>query len=259
MQQLGVRNDTAAALTSLDGDYSPIAVTSRGGTIVEGPVAHDLPAGGNPVLIAGIGNSASPSSVSIGDTVRAWHTVTGGYVINPDGAASTPADGTSNASRIQLDHSRVEVGPYKVFPYVFNGTTWDRQRGNTTGSFLGAPTTGGDPCGATGVVKSSVAVSTTADAELVAISGTTVVYVCGFSINAGGGTAPGFRFITGTGTTCATGTVGETGIYLPGLNDTVDFGGAGQSPFQGAAGAALCIDVSGTTPDFRGIVTFVQQ
>lgn len=115
-----------------------------------------------------------------------------------------------------------------------------------------------DPCQSSGTAKSSVSVSASADAELVAISGSTVIYVCGFSLNAAAGTTPGFRLIYGTGAVCATGTVGVTGVYLQAVNGVVNYG-IGSTIAKTIAGQALCIDVSGVGADFRGIVTYVQQ
>lgn len=115
-----------------------------------------------------------------------------------------------------------------------------------------------DPCQSAAVAKSSAVVSAAADAELVAISGSTVIYVCGFSANAAAGTAPGFRFIHGTGSVCATGLTGLTGIYLLALSGNTSYTPGGTA-FKTPAGNALCIDVSGTTPDIRGVLTYVRQ
>lgn len=127
---------------------------------------------------------------------------------------------------------------------------------NTDGSLQVGFTTV-DPCQSSGVAKSSVVLNHTATAELVAISGTTVVYVCGFSISLAG-TAPTFRFQTGTGTTCGTGTVQQTGVYTPASAAPFSTYGAG-TIFKGTAGQALCINLGGTTPSAQGVLTYVQQ
>lgn len=115
-----------------------------------------------------------------------------------------------------------------------------------------------DPCQSAGIAKSSAVISATAGAELVAISGSTVIYVCGFSVNVVAGTTPGFRFIHGTGAVCATGLTGLTGIYLLPLNGDTSYTPGGTA-FKTPAGKALCIDVSGVGVDFRGVLTYVQQ
>jgi len=127
---------------------------------------------------------------------------------------------------------------------------------NTDGSLQVSFTTV-DPCQSSGVAKSSVAINATATAQLVAISGTTVIYVCGFSVGVAG-TTPTARFQTGTGTTCGTGTVQKTGVYAPAsAAPFAAFGGS--TVFKSAAGEALCIELGGTTPSAQGFVTYVQQ
>lgn len=115
-----------------------------------------------------------------------------------------------------------------------------------------------DPCQSPSVTKSSVVVTGTADAQLVAISGSTTVYVCGWSLNAAAGTGPGFRFIYGTGSVCGTGTTGLTGIYVMAVNGISEYG-IGATALKTAAANALCLDVNGTSADIRGVVTYVQQ
>lgn len=118
------------------------------------------------------------------------------------------------------------------------------------------PTT--DPCQSVSKAKSSIALEATADAELIAPSGSTVIYVCGWTATVGG-TTPSYRFQTGTGTTCGTGTVNETGVMVPSATSPLASHGGEATVFSGAAGAALCIDVGGTTPSVQGVLTYVQQ
>ena len=115
-----------------------------------------------------------------------------------------------------------------------------------------------DPCLAPNVSKVAVVIAATADAELVAINGSELIYVCGWSVTVAG-TAPTYRLISGTGTTCATGTVGETGVYATLANAESDGPNYGGTVLAGAAGAALCIDVGGTTPSIQGVLSYVQQ
>ena len=115
-----------------------------------------------------------------------------------------------------------------------------------------------DPCMAPNVTKLAVVIAATADAELVALSGTELIYVCGWSVTVAG-TTPTYRLISGTGTTCATGTIGETGIYATLANAESDGPNYGGTVLAGAAGAALCIDVGGTSPSIQGVLSYVQQ
>jgi len=101
--------------------------------------------------------------------------------------------------------------------------------------------------------------------QLVALSGTTVVYVCGFNATASAGTNPSIQFEYGTGASCGTGTTALTGAMATGV--TVATGVAGPifqagpdaTIFKSPAGNALCIVVAGTSAVFNGYLSYVQQ
>lgn len=125
-----------------------------------------------------------------------------------------------------------------------------------------------DSCQDLSQQKSSVPVAVTASAtttQLVAISGTTTVYVCGYQLAVSAGTAPTVQFEYGTGAACGTGTTVLTGVMGTGV--TVAAGVAGPiftagndvTLFKAPAGNALCLVTGGTTPTVGGFVTFVQQ
>lgn len=125
-----------------------------------------------------------------------------------------------------------------------------------------------DPCQDLSQQKSSVAVniSTATTTQIVALSGTTAVYVCGYSLVAGAGTNPSIQFEYGTGASCGTGTTALTGAMATGVTVSTTapgpiFNSPGQdvSLLKTAAGNALCLVSGGTTPNFQGFVTFVQQ
>ena len=114
-----------------------------------------------------------------------------------------------------------------------------------------------DPCQAANVVKSSAVINVTTDAELVALTSGQTIYVCGYEMTVGG-TAPTYRFIYGTGTTCATGLTGLTGTYLPVVGADDSFG-PGSTIFATIASNALCLDTGGTSPSAQGVLTYVKQ
>ena len=115
-----------------------------------------------------------------------------------------------------------------------------------------------DPCQSSGIAKSSVVISATADAELVAFTTGQTVFACGWSLTMGG-TAPTYRFVYGTGTTCATGLIPLTGTYAPTVGSYNAMTGGGATIVAAAVSNALCIDVGGTTPDAQGVLTYVKQ
>lgn len=123
-----------------------------------------------------------------------------------------------------------------------------------------------DPCQDLSQQKSSfpVNVASATTTQIVAASGSTVVYVCGYQLAAGAGTNPSAQFEYGTGATCTSPTV-LTGAMATGVTVSTTAPGpiftAGNDVtlFKSAAGATLCLVTGGTTPNFQGFVTFVQQ
>lgn len=68
---LGVRNDAASAgLTTLTGDYSPVAVNDRGAVFVVGPKDAGVAPIGGIVQVGGIGVDAPAADVAANTTIR---------------------------------------------------------------------------------------------------------------------------------------------------------------------------------------------
>lgn len=124
-----------------------------------------------------------------------------------------------------------------------------------------------DPCQSAGVTKSSVAIniSTATTTQLVAISGTTAIYVCNFSLTISQviTTANTLLFEYGTGSTCGTGTTVLTGLFGAGgvsAAAPIVVTGFGSTLFKAPAGNALCaLTAIGATGSFQGVLTYVQQ
>lgn len=104
----------------------------------------------------------------------------------------------------------------------------------------------------------SLALNLTATAQVVAISGTTAISVCGFAATATG-TTPTFQFEYGTGTVCGTGTVVLSGALAPTTGSFVAYGSGLGAIFQTPAAQALCIVVGGTTPSVQGVLSYAQR
>lgn len=122
-----------------------------------------------------------------------------------------------------------------------------------------AAITGSNPCNnpTATLVGISGATSGTASVQLVAISGTTKIYVCSMTITGVSGTSPTFKLQYGTGSACATGTVGIVGPWTTAANTIYNFGGNNFAVTP--AGQALCYVQSGTTPVSNYNITYVQQ
>jgi len=122
-----------------------------------------------------------------------------------------------------------------------------------------------DPCQAPGVAKNSVAINigSATTTSLVGVSGSTSVYVCGFTVNILGlaTTAGTIQFEFGSGASCTgptalTGTM--AGTTTAGTQSTISYA-PGHTAFKGAASSGICAVTTGASPSFQGVLTYVQQ
>jgi hypothetical protein len=84
--------------------------------------------------------------------------------------------------------------------------------------------------------------STSGSTQLVALSGSTSVYVCGYTILAGG--TVNVKLITGTGTACVTGAASITPAYQLTAQTGVADGANEYRGLKGAASSELCLNTS---------------
>lgn len=105
--------------------------------------------------------------------------------------------------------------------------------------------------------------STTGATQLVAISGTKTIYICGFNFTTASTTAVNVGLVYGTGTNCATGQNKITPAYPLQAATSVSpigiqvTGPALSKGLQTASGNALCINVSGAQA-VQGLVWYKQ-
>jgi hypothetical protein len=113
-----------------------------------------------------------------------------------------------------------------------------------------------DPCLARGTAKSSVAVSinSATTTQLVAISGTKAIYVCGFNVWVPTGNTITLEY--GTGSSCGTGTTALTGAVPASSSVSMGYGG---TVMTAPSANALCALSTGTTSSTAGVLTYVQQ
>lgn len=128
---------TAVTLMSSDGDE---IATGTNGLRVQGAVAAGVVAAGNPVPVGGVVTATNPT-LSATQRAEANFSDGGGLRIHLGGVMQTASDGRSNgdvvfptstSAGVNAVTPRTGIG---VVNYVFNGTTWDRQRGDTNGSY----------------------------------------------------------------------------------------------------------------------------
>jgi hypothetical protein len=142
---------------STDGSGTLIPADANG-LEVQGAVAHDGASAGNPLLQGGIASAAAPADVSAdGDAVRAWHLRNGaaavavtaaGALVGGDATNGLDVDVTRVSGTVAIGDGTNAVSVSTAAaddvantanrmrtasaPHVFNGTTWDRMRGDVT-------------------------------------------------------------------------------------------------------------------------------
>lgn len=302
-----------------------------------GNVASGATDSGNPIKVGAVYNSTLPTFTNgqRGDaqvgTRGSIHTeLWGSDAATAITSQSTSADGiaaTATANKIST------IG----YPFLFNGTTWDRQPGNTTGAFtVGNAASGvadsGNPVKVGGIYNStlptftngqrgdaqlgtrgsvhvelwasdsnspvtvaagnadglaqagvlgpstrslnynipnggvtwdrqftcsaSAVINVTAGntTELVALTASQVIRVCSFVLTES--LAGSATFVYGTGTNCATGQTGLTGVMVMATSGTMALSAGNSSLFRTASANALCL--TAVTGNITGFVSYAK-
>ncbi len=125
--------------------WVPAQADASGNAVMVGDVAHDAVDSGNPVKIGGIANAA-PAAVASGDRTDALWGLKGALMVG--GGQSAGADGKSNVLLTEPWTLVGNTGPWATAPLHFNGTSWDRQRGNTEVTILASAARTSSPANA---------------------------------------------------------------------------------------------------------------
>lgn len=154
------------------------------------------------------------------------------------------------------------VQPVSSYMKVSTGSAWARLLGASTGELYVAP----KALNASATLSSDIVcenskiydASTSGNTELVAISGTKHIYICGYEMLAAG--TVNLSLVAGTGTACAsavsgtpsTGTSGASAALTPAWQFTTQTGKLSAYPTHGwlldaGAGNAVCFKASGAT------------
>ncbi len=111
----------------------------------------------------------------------------------------------------------------------------------------------------TGIIQADnsapISISTATTTQLVALSGSTKIYVTGWDVIAAG--TGNFKFVYGTGTACATGTTDLTGNYNLTAQSGISRGGGLGPVLVVPAGKALCALTSAAVGMY-GSVSYTQ-
>jgi hypothetical protein len=120
-----------------------------------------------------------------------------------------------------------------------------------------ASVTSTNPCANPQATLVSVtgATSTNNATQIVALSGTTKIFICSMTVVGVSGTSPTFSLVYGTGTNCATGQTTLVQAFSTTANQSYLFQGpVAVSP----AGNAVCYKDGGTSPVENYQITYVQ-
>lgn len=118
------------------GSNNDVTVTS-GAVTVTGNVANDAPDSGNPVKVGGVALSTLPT-LTAGDRGDLSLGVNSTLMVN-SGVQSSGADGVVNSTLFGFRSHADSIGTGRVAMaagFAFNGTTWDRVRGDATNGTL---------------------------------------------------------------------------------------------------------------------------
>lgn len=99
---------------------------------VQGTTAHDAVYAGNPLLAGGYASATAPTSVADGDAVRAWHNRAGALMVQ----WGTPTGLIDTSSATTDGRSPPNSLPVVSWGYAYNGTNWDRLRGDSANGLV---------------------------------------------------------------------------------------------------------------------------
>lgn len=161
---------------------------------VAGDRAGGATDGGNPIKIGGWAGSSPQTAVSTGQRVSAWYNLNGVAVTAQTGSTAM-VDNDSNTTGYSLSYNSGAVGyPMAVRGQVYNpGTTlWDRQRGDSTGTYVVAKGGGSLATGQISVGTSSTLLAAARTGRQKIAVSVGAANTCAFG-NTGVTTSTGFR------------------------------------------------------------------
>lgn len=118
------------------GLFVSMKATGTGAQQVQGNVAHDGVDAGNPLKFGGRATGTSQSVVAAGDRVDASYSLLGAAVVT-FGQRAASADGVANSQGFSTFATDGVAAQLEIRPFLFNGTDYSRQRGDTTGLWIG--------------------------------------------------------------------------------------------------------------------------
>lgn len=243
---VGNYKQVRANLTTLTGGTSPTVVATLVGNSSadepSGTAAAQIQGSGaagvtastiNPILVAC--DTSNSGTVTQGQQQNVRCTTSGALVVGTGSLALVDGNGNTVNTPVTIANTQIA---YEVYPTLFNGATWDRQ--------ISCPNT----------TPFSVASTIT---QIVAISASTKVRVCGVVFFPTTSTAGSVDLVYGTGSNCASGTTTLSGaVTLPASAVTsVSVPIASNGPLTTPAAQALCVRT--VTSTVAGYVSWEQH
>lgn len=265
----GIYNSSAPTLTN--GQQAALQLSSSGALIVTGAAgttqyaedaAHS--SGDQTVVLGAIRRDTTPSSSS--GTAGDYSAVnvdangrlyTQAVLYNSSGSELTLAnDVVEDAAETAGGSGPMVLSVRRDTAASSAGTTGDNATFNTDslGRLWVRP---GSPCQDHARVQSAaIDTSTSGNVQIVALNGSDLIYICGYSVVVGA-TATAVQFIYGTGTACATGETDLTGPWPFAANGGITQANGGAPQFVVPAGNAFCVELSAANA-ITGHVTYVR-
>lgn len=211
----------------------------------EGATGAAVPSGAQYVGLNSGGNLLGWAAKA-GNTYAATDVVPGVAVVNTQVAVANNADGVSATSPAG--------SPVVNYNYLWNGTTWDRQKPSTAVV---------NPCESVAQTSLPISITTATTTQIVAASASNKTYICSLFLTSAA--ADNVGIVEGTGGTCGTGTAGVIGgaTAANGPNFAANGGvflqAGGKVAVAQTAGTnvGLCLITSAATP-LAGVLKYVQ-
>lgn len=198
--------------------------------------------------------TATPAS---GQTVPFQCDSSGRLLFSCGAGCSLPFSGSSDAQTAAPSEGLGILG--------FNGTTWDRVQvdGNKylkINCVTGCAASGNGPCASTTPSVAFLNATATGNSQIVALSGTTKIYVCELMLASNVGAVQAY-FNYGTGTNCATGTAQLSPATALATQYGWVLGNGAGTVMSTPSGQALCINLNATVaaPGVGVYLEYVQQ
>lgn len=214
-------------------------VNASGQVAIQAPPTLPLPSGAataanQTATQGGIGAATAPADMTVGGAVYN----SGGISLSNGQSAALQAD---SAGRLIISPTNLTNGFASAFP--------------TSGSAIGADSSGN----LVGVIQAdnsaAINVSTATTTQLVALSAGKKIYVTSFDVIAGG--TGNITFEYGTGTNCGTGTTALTGAYNLTAQNGISKGNGIGPVLVVPAGDALCVLTSAAV-QMSGSLSYTQ-